>query len=133
MNFVRIFFLFIFTFSPLKTGIAAQSILVPSIKSGVSLDLAAHRKSKLSNINYQLEFILPSDHTDPIPAMEIVSFSLSDASQPLILDFLEIISVFILKMAMASPIIINAKVMIIKGIIIEGSMLGFDNLLIVAG
>ena len=89
MNFFRIFFLFIFTFSPLKTGIAAQSILVPGIKSGVSLDLAAHRKSKLSNINYQLEFTLPSDHTDPIPAMEIVSFTLSDASQPLVLDFLE--------------------------------------------
>ena len=36
-------------------------------------------------------------------------------------------------MAIAIPIIINANVIIIKGVIIEGSMLGLDNLLIVAG
>jgi hypothetical protein len=36
-------------------------------------------------------------------------------------------------MAIAIPIIINANVIIIKGVIIEGSILGFDNLLIVAG
>ena len=89
MNLVRVLFFLIITFAPLKKEIAAQSILLPSIESGVSLDLAAHRKSKLSNINYQLEFTLPSDHTEPIPAKEIVSFTLSDASEPLVFDFVE--------------------------------------------
>ena len=34
---------------------------------------------------------------------------------------------------MAIPIIINAIVIMINGVIMEGSMLGFDNLLKVAG
>jgi len=89
MNLVRVLFFLIITFAPLKKETAAQSILLPSIESGVALDLAAHRKSKLSNINYQLEFTLPSDHTEPIPAIEIVSFTLSDASEPLVFDFVE--------------------------------------------
>ena len=66
-----------------------SQLLLPSIEPGVSLDLAEHRKLTLSDINYQLEFTLPADHRDPIPARGIVSFSLSDASQPLVLDFLE--------------------------------------------
>ena len=46
---------------------------------------------------------------------------------------LKLISVFILKMAIEIPIKIKAKVIIIKGVIIEGSILGLDNLLILAG
>ena len=47
--------------------------------------------------------------------------------------FLLVISVFILNIAIEIPTSINAKVIIINGVIIEGSILGFDNLLIVAG
>ena len=89
MNLIRVLFFLIFSLAFAKTPIAAQSTLLPSIEPGVSLDLAEHRKLTLSDINYQLEFTLPADHRDPIPARGIVSFSLSDASQPLVLDFLE--------------------------------------------
>ena len=89
MNLIRVLFLLIFSLEFAKTEIAAQSTLLPGIESGVSLDLAEHRKLTISDINYQLEFTLPADHRDPIPARGIVSFTLSDASQPLVLDFLE--------------------------------------------
>ena len=89
MNLIRVLFLLIFSLGFAKTEIAAQSTLLPVIESGVSLDLAEHRKLTISDINYQLEFTLPADHRDPIPARGIVSFTLSDASQPLVLDFLE--------------------------------------------
>ena len=46
---------------------------------------------------------------------------------------LVIISVLILKIAIEIPIKIKATVIIIKGVIMEGSMLGLDNLLMVAG
>ena len=67
----------------------AQSSLIPNLESGVSYSLAAQRKAILGEVNYQLEFTLPSNHTDPISALGIVSFTLSDASQPLVLDFLK--------------------------------------------
>ena len=89
MNLIRVFFLLISSLAFAKPGTAAQSTLLPNIEPGVSFDLAKHRKLTLSDINYQLEFTLPADHREPIPARGIVSFTLSDASQPLVLDFLE--------------------------------------------
>ena len=89
MNLIRVLFLLIFSLAFAKSGISAQSTLLPRLESGVSLDLAEHRKLTLSDINYQLEFTLPADHRDPIPARAIVNFTLSDASQPLVFDFLE--------------------------------------------
>ena len=89
MNLIRVLFLLIFSLAFAKSGISAQSTLLPRLESGVSLDLAEHRKLTLSDINYQLEFTLPANHRDPIPARAIVNFTLSDASQPLVFDFLE--------------------------------------------
>ena len=89
MNLIRVLFFLIFSLAFAKTGIAAQSTLLPSLEPGVSLNLAEQRKLILSDINYELEFTLPGDHRDPIPARGVVSFTLSDASQPLVLDFLE--------------------------------------------
>ena len=68
MNLIRVLFFLISSLAFAKTPIAAQSTLLPSIEPGVSLDLAEHEKLTLSDINYQLEFTLPADLRDPIPA-----------------------------------------------------------------
>lgn len=66
-----------------------QSSLLPAIEPGVSMDLAVQRKAVLSDINYQLELVLPADQSAPIPGRNSISFNLSDTSQPLVLDFRE--------------------------------------------
>ncbi|WP_103190868.1 M1 family aminopeptidase [Formosa algae] len=54
---------------------------------GVSLALAQHRKSNLSNINYHLSFNLSEDKTEPIDANLELQFTLKDVDAPLVLDF----------------------------------------------
>ncbi|MGW8123207.1 M1 family metallopeptidase [Roseivirga echinicomitans] len=59
------------------------------IEKGVSLALATSRKAIVSNINYKLEFRVPEAVTQPIQALETLSFNLSDNSDDLLLDFKE--------------------------------------------
>ena len=54
---------------------------------GVSLALAQHRKSNLSNIKYHLSFNLSEDKTEPIDANLELQFTLKDVDAPLVLDF----------------------------------------------
>jgi aminopeptidase N len=58
-----------------------------SIENGVSFNLAEYRKSKLSDINYQLEFRIPDVLEQPIQAIEKLTFTLNDISEDLLLDF----------------------------------------------
>ncbi|MEO7048065.1 MAG: M1 family aminopeptidase, partial [Ferruginibacter sp.] len=58
------------------------------IESGVSQSLATYRKSILTNIQYTLSLDIPEDNTQPIPADEVLSFSLdSSINNPLQIDF----------------------------------------------
>lgn len=59
------------------------------VESGVSLELAEHRKEVLSIINYKLEFRVPDNLNQQIQALEDLTFNLSDNSQDLQLDFKE--------------------------------------------
>ena len=55
------------------------------LERGVSLELAKHRAATISNVEYDLKFQLSK--SDPIPASVTVRFDLSDASEPVVLDF----------------------------------------------
>ncbi|OEK00098.1 hypothetical protein BFP97_00570 [Roseivirga sp. 4D4] len=60
-----------------------------AVESGVSLELAEHRKEVLSIINYKLEFRVPDNIDQQIQALEDLTFNLKDNSQDLQLDFKE--------------------------------------------
>ena len=61
----------------------------PDVVSGVSLELATHRKATISDITYRLHFDIPAEPDAPIDADLEIRFSLADASLPLQLDFRE--------------------------------------------
>src|SRR3954463_3023285 len=55
--------------------------------SGISETLARDRAGRVSNVRYELSFSIPRDRTAVIKGHEVVTFTLSDASAPLSLDF----------------------------------------------
>lgn len=74
--------------SLLLTGpvlITAQVKPDPDI--GVPLTLAQARAARVSQIHYDLAFTIPAEPQQPIAGRETITFSLSDASQPLAVDF----------------------------------------------
>lgn len=77
-------FILLLCFSACNSGVETDGI-----ENGVSLSLAEFRKSKLSDINYALEFRVPEDLEQPIQALEKLSFTLNDISEDLLLDFRE--------------------------------------------
>jgi len=54
---------------------------------GVGETLARDRAARVSNVRYDLSFSIPADKTAAITGHEVVTFTLSDASAPLVLDF----------------------------------------------
>ncbi|MFC3366027.1 hypothetical protein ACFOG5_22865 [Pedobacter fastidiosus] len=80
----KIFFPILF----LSIATFAQKSAKPiTIEAGVSLDLATFRSAIISNIQYKLQFNIPSDKNSEILASEQISFDLSSVQQPLQLDF----------------------------------------------
>src|SRR5436190_14156642 len=71
---------FLFVLSSLASVAQAQD-------TGISEDLARERATRVSNVHYDLSFSIPRDKSAPIKGHEVVSFTLSDASSPLSLDF----------------------------------------------
>ena len=59
------------------------------VEKGVSLDLAASRKSNVTIVNYKLEFRVPENFNQQIQALEDLTFNLEDNSVDLQLDFKE--------------------------------------------
>ncbi|HXD72980.1 MAG TPA: M1 family aminopeptidase [Vicinamibacterales bacterium] len=55
--------------------------------SGISEPLARERAARVSNVRYELSFSIPNDRNAAIKGHEAVSFTLSDTSRPLLLDF----------------------------------------------
>jgi len=54
---------------------------------GISETLARDRASRVSSVRYELSFSIPRDKAAAITGREVVSFMLTDASRPLLLDF----------------------------------------------
>ncbi len=77
----------------LLSVLAAVSCSFPEeaseVVSGVSWELASYRKQHVSKVNYELEFRIPKDNAQQIQAIEVVTFDLDEASEPLQLDFRE--------------------------------------------
>ncbi|PAW95016.1 aminopeptidase [Mucilaginibacter sp. MD40] len=63
-----------------------------SVEPGVSLELANYRKSIISNIQYILQFNIPTVKTEPIAATETIQFDAKSNSQPLQIDFKQDVS-----------------------------------------
>ncbi|WP_194528514.1 M1 family metallopeptidase [Zobellia roscoffensis] len=59
------------------------------LKNGISKELANYRKEQVSNVNYQLNFQIPEERTEPIPAKLVLSLNISNLDAPLYLDFKE--------------------------------------------
>ena len=57
------------------------------IAPGVPWDLAEHRVQTISEIQYRLQFDIPDSMDEPINGRVVVSFTLSDISKPVVLDF----------------------------------------------
>ncbi len=70
-----------------EIAFAQQTHNAIPVMPGVSLELAKYRKSIISNIQYTLNFDIPSEKSKPIEATESISFNLSANNQPLQLDF----------------------------------------------
>lgn len=60
---------------------------IPEVTPGVSWALAEQRAQTLSHIRYELTFTIPDSLTERVRGQETISFVISDASQPLVLDF----------------------------------------------
>lgn len=61
--------------------------VTPDPDIGVPLTLAQARAARVSDIHYDLTFAIPAERQQPIAGRESIAFSLSDASQPLAIDF----------------------------------------------
>ncbi|ALW87194.1 aminopeptidase [Hymenobacter sedentarius] len=60
---------------------------LPPVEKGVSEALAVARKKNISGVAYDLNLTIPAQKTEPIAAVESVSFNLRDNSDPVQLDF----------------------------------------------
>ncbi|RFP65008.1 aminopeptidase [Hymenobacter lapidiphilus] len=69
--------------------VAAAGTAAPAVVPGVSRELADDRARRVSRLGYELHLDVPADRAAPIGATETVRFHLTDAGQPLQLDFKE--------------------------------------------
>ena len=60
-----------------------------AVEAGVSLDLARHRAETISGIDYELSLTIPESLDKQVEGRIVITFQLSDPSQPLQLDFRE--------------------------------------------
>ena len=75
------------TVLPLSSAVVAQSTLIEGLRPGVTQRLAEHGKTVLSRLSYDLSFDLPARPDQRIPASAVIEFELSEADEPLVLDF----------------------------------------------
>src|SRR6185436_13373314 len=54
---------------------------------GISLELAQERAKRISNLSYRVAMTVPAAHDAPITGTVSASFTLSDASAPVVFDF----------------------------------------------
>jgi aminopeptidase N len=68
----------------LQSRMTGDSMLEP----GVPLTLARDRAARLTDLRYDLRFSIPASPAEPVTGEATLAFELSDASRPLVLDFL---------------------------------------------
>jgi aminopeptidase N len=67
--------------------ISTSAFAQQTVTTGVSSELAAHRRAEIADIRYQLDFKIPAAKTENIEATETIYFNLRTNSQPLQIDF----------------------------------------------
>lgn len=67
--------------------IGSSAIAQQTITTGVSSELAIHRRAEITNIRYQLDFTIPATKSESIQAAETIYLSLKTNTQPLQIDF----------------------------------------------
>jgi aminopeptidase N len=70
-------------------GLVACGKTPVPVEAGVSEALAQHRASVISELHYELRLSIPENAEEDIPGRITLAFELSDASQPLQVDFRE--------------------------------------------
>lgn len=68
-------------------GCGPDKAAAPDTSPGVSWDLAQQRARTLADVRYDIAFTIPEALDDPILGEETIHFHLSDAGQPLVVDF----------------------------------------------
>ncbi|UOG72814.1 M1 family aminopeptidase [Hymenobacter tibetensis] len=74
------------TVSDVKPVVTAPAV---AVVPGVSLELAQDRARRISRLGYRLTLAVPPQKNEPIAASETITFHLTDANQPVQLDFKE--------------------------------------------
>jgi aminopeptidase N len=69
------------------TLLGASQRLKPDPEAGVSQALAQERVRRISNLRYELSFTVPAVRQQPLVGRAVITFTLSDASAPLVIDF----------------------------------------------
>jgi aminopeptidase N len=72
---------------PLLNFAQQKQTVVPSVQNGVSASLATYRAKVISQVHYNLSFMISAVPDEPILSSEELVFKLSDASAPLQIDF----------------------------------------------
>jgi aminopeptidase N len=67
--------------------ISTSAFAQQTITTGVSSELAVHRRAEIADIRYQLDFKIPADKSENIAGTETIYFNLKTNSQPLQIDF----------------------------------------------
>ncbi len=75
--------------APAVAPAATSQTAGPAVVAGVSQELAEDRAARVSRLGYELSLNVPADRAAPIEATETVRFHLTNAGQPLQLDFRE--------------------------------------------
>jgi aminopeptidase N len=68
-------------------GLVACQSGQPNPEYGVSLELAQHRASRITELSYDLHFSIPQNRDGAVSGSVALSFTLSDAGDPVVLDF----------------------------------------------
>ena len=80
---------FIFIFLIVLLGIMSACQEQKEITPGVSRDLARERSKSITELQYQLEFDIPENRSDPIPARMVMTCSIASDVGDIVLDFNE--------------------------------------------
>ena len=67
-------------------AVAGRDASPVAIGPGVARDLADHRASRVSDLHYELSFVIPAERSDPVQGQVTASFTLSE-SGPVAFDF----------------------------------------------
>lgn len=87
---MKIHYSFLAFFMTLTVGFSqSKTTENPALENGVSEQLAIFRKHQISEVCYELSFEIPKQKNENINSELTLNLSLSDISQPLILDFKE--------------------------------------------